>query len=81
MEGFSNISKKFEKTLWDLSISFYRDKKEKIKWKQIKLLKDDNFMNCKYHFKTAFFTEIIKDHIWAGKIYEDSYDSLIGMKN
>ena len=80
MAGFELISKKFEKTIWDASYSFYKDKKEAIKRKQIKTLKDDNFSNCKFHFKSAFFTEIIKDHQRASKLYDDSYVCLIAMK-
>jgi len=66
LEGFLSLSQKFEKTMNENSQKFYKDKKEALKWKHQKLIKEDNLINCWFHFKHAFFTEIIKDQIKAG---------------
>ena len=60
MEGFAQINKWFEKTLYDYAIAFYKDNKAEIKKKQAWFLKDDLFNQTRYTFKTAYYTEIIK---------------------
>lgn len=83
--GLVPVSKKFEKTLFDYSISYYKDLKSVTKAKQHKINKDD-FLNIRYHFKNGFFTEIIKGQSKAIKSYQESYDLIkehkeVGLRN
>lgn len=44
-------------------------------------MKEDNILTCRFHFKNGFYTEIIKDHVKAGQIYAQAYDSLLSLKS
>ena len=79
LEGFASIISKFEKTLYDYSISYYKEMKNFTKMKQKKLTRDDT-LNIRYNFKNGYFTEIIKDFNKAIKFYQESYDLLKNLK-
>ena len=79
MHGFSNLSRKFNKTLQDYSLGFYKDMKNITKIKQKRIPKDDP-LNVRYNFKNGYFTEIIKDPTKAVKFYQESYDLLKEIK-
>ena len=79
LDGFTMLSKKFEKTMYEYSNSFYKEMKEVTKTKQRKIPKDD-ILNIRYNFKNGYFTEIIKDQAKSVKFYQESYDLLITMK-
>lgn len=79
LNGFGSLVRKFEKTLFDYSIYFYKELKNMTKGKQRKIPKDDS-LNVRYNFKNGYFTEIIKDASKAVKFYQESYTLLCNIK-
>jgi hypothetical protein len=73
LHGFEPVVKKFEKTLFDYSITFYRDLKNTTKIKQRKIAKD-HYLNVRYNFKIGYYSEITKGMSKAVKFYQEAYD-------
>lgn len=79
LTGFSQLARKFEKTLSDYSLSFYRELKNITKVKQKRIPKEDS-LNVRYNFKNGYFTEIVKDQVKAVKFYQEAYDLIKDMR-
>ncbi|CAI2373283.1 unnamed protein product [Moneuplotes crassus] len=79
VQGFANLSKKFESTMQDYSLHFYKDLKYHTKLKQKRIAKDDP-LNVRYNFKNGYYTEIIKDSNKAVKFYQGAYQLIKEIK-
>lgn len=79
VQGFMNLSKKFEKTMQDYALHFYKELKNENKFKQKRIAKDDP-LNVRYYFKNGYYTEILKDSNKAVKFYQEAYQLIKEIK-